>query len=62
MVNLGLASGGAFLLGRLQYADNLVDAPHVRGEASFHRGRHAKRPVNSAEVVVHVVERHEAAT
>jgi hypothetical protein len=45
-----------FLVGCVQQPDQLRRAPHVRGDAGFHRGRHAERLMHAAEVVVHEVE------
>src|SRR4051794_31535351 len=38
-----------------QQADDFLDRPNVRGEASFHRRRHAQRLMHAPEVVIHEV-------
>ena len=37
----------------LSYIRNISDLPQTARDASFHRGRHAQRLVNTAQVVVH---------
>ena len=41
-----------------EQTDDFLDAPDVIGQVGLHRWRHAQRPVDAREVVVHVMERH----
>jgi hypothetical protein len=39
-----------------KWGDHFLYTPNMRGNASFHCWRHAQRPMDAAEIVVHVMQ------